>query len=187
MIRRWWDALYEKRAQVDARRSGLGCLLASLGLIAVCAVMALLAGRPFILGQPEAARSLMAQHALEEIEDALVLLLQDAGTATPADLFAPGALPAMESFDATATAHGQLLRALLLEGNATDLEVLPGARTRLAPTYLHVRQDPWGHPYRALLRPGAEETPSAWTLICTGANGALDLPEAGDDLLRVHR
>jgi hypothetical protein len=149
--------------------------------------MALLAGQPFILGQPEAAHGLMAQHALEEIEDALVLLLQDAGAAAPADLFAPGALPAMESLEATATAHGQLLHALLLEGNATGLDLLPGVRARLAPTYLRVRQDPWGHPYRALLRPGAEEPPSAWTLICTGANGTLDLPEAGDDLLRVHR
>lgn len=186
MIRRGWDALYQKRAQVDARRSGLGCLLASVGLIVVCALLSLLAGRPWVLGRSGEAQRQMAQNALDEIEEALVRLLHDANVDTPADLFEPGVLQTMDAPQATAAAHGQVLRQLLREGKETGLALRPEVRARLAPTYLHVRQDSWGNPYLAHLLPQTGSPSTTWTLFATGPNGTLDFPEPGDDLLRVH-
>lgn len=183
---RWWDTLYGKRPQVDAKRSGLGCLLAAAGLVGVCALIAIFAGQPLVLGRNGEAQRRMALNGLAEMDDALRQLLQDAGVNAPPDLFPPATLRPEGSLGDTAETQGRLLRALLRDGSAAELDLLPGLRARLAPQYLSVRNDPWGRPYFALLTPypGTPGPATLWLLLCTGPNGVLDDPAhgAGDDL-----
>jgi len=138
--------LYTKQEGVHPEKSLVGCLVATVGMVAIIAVYAIVQGTPFILGNAEAARQAQAQRAMDRIVAAAAALAEDAEVERLDGLFKAEALD-----DADPEALSRWLRQVLRHGAASDAPLRDEVRDAIQNEYIDFGQDPWGRSYELAL------------------------------------
>ena len=133
---------------------GLRRRLASAASILFLAVylLALVQWAAFIREVVERSRVERACSDIRNLDLAYAKLLDDARAKSLLDCFDdPDALP--QHFGTYANAWTFLVPELLRDGCNAKTDLKPEIRTRLAASYIHTGNDPWGHPYHFFAGP----------------------------------